>query len=208
VKAIQVRKLLGDALTTLEASRDELRDLDAAIGDGDLGITISGGAAAVRQSMEKLDPGADFASILRTAAKSFAAANPSTMSALVASALLASAREVGDIQDLDRGAAIAMLDAASVAIQTRGGAQLGDKTIVDALIPSLEALRQAGSCSHDALTAMAEAAQRAVADTVSLQSQRGRAAWVGERTVGHADGGATAYLRFLEALLLALPAES
>jgi len=208
VNADQLRALLVGALTTLEASRDELRDLDAAIGDGDLGITVGGGASAVRESVRQLDPGADLALVLRTAAKSFAAANPSTMSALVAGALLAAAREVADTQDLDRETAVAVLDAAIAAIQSRGGAQLGDKTIVDALVPSLKALRQAGPDSRGALGAMADAARLAVADTVSLQSQRGRAAWVGERTVGHADGGATAYLRLLEALLLALPADS
>jgi len=207
VNAKQLRVLLDDALTTLEASRDELRDLDAAIGDGDLGITVSGGAFAVRQSVRQLDPDADLALVLRTAAKSFAAANPSTMSALVAGALLAAARQVADTQELDRETAIAVLDAAIAAIQSRGGAQVGDKTIVDALVPSLEALRQAGPDTREALGAMADAARLAVADTASLQSQRGRAAWVGERTVGHADGGATAYLRLLEAFLRALPAE-
>ena len=208
MNADQLRALLAGALTTLEASPDELRDLDAAIGDGDLGITVSGGASAVRESVRQLDPGADLALVLRTAAKSFAAANPSTMSALVAGALLAAAREVAGTQDLDRETAVVVLDAAIAAIQSRGGAQLGDKTIVDALVPSLKALRQAGPDSRGALGAMADAARLAVADTVSLQSQCGRAAWVGERTVGHADGGATAYLRLLEALLLALPADS
>jgi dihydroxyacetone kinase-like protein len=207
VNAQQLRALLDDALTTLEASRDELRDLDAAIGDGDLGITVSSGSFAVRESLRQLEPDADLASVFRTAAKSFAAANPSTMSALVAGALLAAARQVVDRPTMDRESATDVLDAATAAIQSRGGAQLGDKTIVDALVPSLAALRQAGPDAREALTAMADAARLAVTDTAALQSQRGRAAWVGERTVGHADGGATAYLRLLEALLRALPAQ-
>lgn len=208
MNANQLRVLLDHALTTLEASRDELRDLDAAIGDGDLGITVSGGAFAVRESVRQLDQDANLALVLRTAAKSFAAANPSTMSALVAGALLAAARQVAEQLDLDRETATAVLEAAIGAIQSRGGAQLGDKTIVDALVPSLEALRQAGPDTREALGEMADAARLAVADTASLQSQRGRAAWVGERTVGHADGGATAYLRLLEAFLRALSAEA
>ena len=207
MNADQLRTLLDDALTTLEASRDELRDLDAAIGDGDLGITVSGGAFAVREKLRQLGSDADLALVLRTAAKSFAAANPSTMSALVASALLAAARPVADKSELDRAGALAMLEAAVEAIQSRGGAQLGDKTIVDALVPSLQALRQSGPDPREALGAMADAARLAVAETALLQSQRGRAAWVGARTIGHADGGATAYLRLLEALLRARSAE-
>lgn len=207
MNAQELRAVLDDALTTLEASRDELRDLDAAIGDGDLGITVSSGSFAVRESLRQLEPDADLALVFRTAAKSFAAANPSTMSALVASALLAGARRVAEGQTLDRSTATALLEAAIAAIQSRGGAQLGDKTIVDALVPSLDALRLAPPDVRVALADMADAAERAVAETASLQSQRGRAAWVGERTVGHADGGATAYLRLLQALLRALPAE-
>lgn len=208
MNAQQLRVLLDDALVTLETSRDELRDLDAAIGDGDLGITVSGGAVAIRESVRQLDPDADLALVLRTAARSFAAANPSTMSALVAGALLASARQVADQPNLDRETATAVLEAATGAIQSRGGAQRGDKTIVDALIPSLEALRQSGPGTRQALSEMVDAARLAVAETASLQSQRGRAAWVGERTVGHADGGATAYLRLLEAFLRSLPASA
>jgi len=92
------------------------------------------------------------------------------------------------------------LEAATIAIQPRGGAQLGDKTIVDALHPTIEVLKAAGPDDRAALAAMIDAARHAVAETALLRSQRGRAAWVGDRTVGHPDGGATAYLRFLEAI--------
>jgi len=200
VNATELRALLADALVTLEASRDELRDLDAAIGDGDLGITVSSGARSVRQSLGELSPQAGIAVMLRTAGQRFASANPSTMSALVAGGLFAAARQVGDADNLDRAGAVQLLKAVTTAIQTRGGAQLGDKTIIDALYPSLQALEEAGPDDRAALASMIGAARQAVTDTASLRSQRGRAAWVGERTVGHADGGATAYLRFLEAI--------
>jgi dihydroxyacetone kinase-like protein len=204
VNAEELRALLDDALITMEACRDELRDLDAALGDGDLGITVSSGAQAVREGLRELPADATIADVLRVAGQRFASANPSTMSALVAGGLFAAAKRVGDPSSLDRAGGVLILEAATSAIETRGGAQLGDKTIVDALHPSLEALRAAGADDRVALAAMIDAARQAVADTALLQSRRGRAAWLGDRTVGHPDGGATAYLRLLEAIARAM----
>jgi dihydroxyacetone kinase-like protein len=205
VNGSALRALLGDALLRLEDSRDELRALDAAIGDGDLGITVAGGAKAVRQALDSEQP-TEPAAVLRCAAKSFAKANPSTMSGLAAAALLASAKEIDGATDLDRALATQLAETSAATIVARGGAQLGDKTILDALLPSIDALREAPADSAAALAAMTKAAQAGVDATTGLASQRGRAAWVGERSVGHPDGGATAYLRLLESLAAAWPA--
>lgn len=196
----QLVQALSGALVGLQSSREELRALDAAIGDGDLGITVAEGAKAVVAGLEGLPRPAGLADVLRTAAKQFASANPSTMAALVASGLLAAAKAVGDGNELDRAGALALGRAAAGAIARRGGAELGDKTVLDALLPSLDALEKAQGTTAEAVAAMVVAAEKGVAATASLQGQRGRSAWVGERGVGHPDGGATAYLRFLEAL--------
>lgn len=193
-------RLLDDVLLTLEATRDELRDLDAAIGDGDLGITVSEGARAAREGLRELVEPVTPAQVLRSVAQRFATANPSTMAALVAAGLLAGARAIGDADEIDRLGAQTLLEQATAKIRERGKAELGDKTIVDALVPTLEALTGAGPDDREALAAMIAAAQEAVTATTALQSRRGRAAWVGERTIGHADGGATAYLRLLQAI--------
>lgn len=207
MNAEQLRTVLVDAFVTLEASKDELRDLDAAIGDGDLGITVSSGARAAREGIASLPRDATPVLILRTVAQRFASANPSTMSALVATGLIAGVKQVQDEETLDRADAVLVLRAAIEAIQDRGGARVGDKTIVDALVPSLAALESAGPSSREALASMQAAASQAVKETAGLQSMRGRAAWVGERSVGHPDAGATAFLRLLEALARALPAD-
>jgi dihydroxyacetone kinase-like protein len=201
----ELRDVLRDALGRLESSRDELRDLDAAIGDGDLGITVAGGAAAVRAELEAASGPTTPAEVLRAVARRFASANPSTMSALVASALLGAAKAIGDVTDLDRAAAVTVAQTAADRIAERGGAQLGDKTLLDALVPSVDALRDAPADARQALDRMIGAARLGVESTTALQSQRGRAAWVGERSIGHPDGGATAYLRFLESLRAAWP---
>jgi dihydroxyacetone kinase-like protein len=184
----------------LEQSREELRDLDAAIGDGDLGITVGDGAVAISATLSSSGSSESFAAVLRSCAKAFSEANPSTLSALIAGGLLAAAKSVGTGENVDRAMALQLGEAAMENIQTRGGAALGDKTILDAMAPSLDVLRSSEGSERDVLAGMIDAAREGVFSTINVQSQRGRAAWVGERTVGHADGGATAYVRFLEAL--------
>jgi dihydroxyacetone kinase-like protein len=185
------------ALSHLEGCADELRDLDAALGDGDLGVTVASGCRAVREALAGLSGDALPAQVLKAAAGAFAKANPSTMAALVGGALLAAARELGEADELDRTAALAVGRAAAESISTRGKAQVGDKTVLDALVPSLDAMAAA---AENPLAAGAAAARQAVEDTRSLQSMRGRASWMGERSKGLQDPGATAYLRFLEGL--------
>jgi dihydroxyacetone kinase-like protein len=199
VNAAGLQALLATALLGLEQSRDELRALDAAIGDGDLGITVASGAQAAREALSTQQATTP-AEVLRTVARAFAKANPSTMSALVATGLLAAARELGVRDDVDRAAAVGVVRHAATAIAARGGAESGDKTVLDAILPSADALEAAGPDNLAALRDMVNAARNGVESTTALRAQRGRAAWVGARSEGHADGGATAYLRLLENL--------
>jgi dihydroxyacetone kinase-like protein len=185
------------ALTHLEGCADELRDLDAALGDGDLGVTVRAGCRAVREALAELPDDVLPAQVLKAAAGAFAKANPSTMAALVGGALLAAARGLGDAADLDRAGAVAVGRSAADSIATRGKAQVGDKTVLDALVPSLDAMEAA---TDSPLAAGVAAARQGVEETRSLQSMRGRASWLGERSKGLQDPGATAYVRFLEGL--------
>lgn len=189
--------LLDAALQRLAESKEELRDLDAALGDGDLGITVSKGCEAVRERLAGMS-GAPPADVIRAAGTAFATANPSTMAALVGGALLAAAKAVSDRGDLNHDDALRLARAAAESVAARGKAEIGDKTMLDAIVPSVDVL--AAAQGELPLPGMVEAAGRAVAETTPLQSKRGRAAWVGERSIGHADPGATAYLRLLEAL--------
>lgn len=192
---------LDRALARLADSREELRELDAALGDGDLGITVSTGAEAVRARLAELaDPAPR--DVLRSAAMAFSGANPSTFAALVGGGLLAAAK-AADGGEFSGQQAVAIGRAVIDSITTRGKAQAGDKTVLDALVPSvdvLESMVAQGETAAVTLDAMVSSASDAVAATASLQSRRGRASWIGERSVGHPDPGATAYLRFLEAL--------
>jgi dihydroxyacetone kinase-like protein len=194
----ELRVLLDRALELVAKNEDELRDLDSAIGDGDLGITVSRGAQAARRSIASLPPGATPSEIIRTLATAIASANPSSFAALVATGLLAASRSVAASDSLTASDVITMAQQVIPAIANRGKAEVGDKTVLDALVPSIAALEAAAP--DGALEAMIAAARKGIEDTASAVSRKGRAAWLGERTIGHPDPGATAYLRFLEAL--------
>jgi phosphoenolpyruvate---glycerone phosphotransferase subunit DhaL len=194
----ELRTLLDRAFEILAESADELRDLDAAVGDGDLGVTVRGGASAARQAMRSLPDAAIPADVFRTLATAISSANPSSFAALVATALLAAARSVAGSQSLTRDDVVTIAQQATAAVEKRGKSALGDKTVLDALIPSVRALE--ATASDAGLAAMIAAARKGIDDTTPSVSRRGRAAWLGERAQGHPDPGAVAYLRFLEAL--------
>jgi phosphoenolpyruvate---glycerone phosphotransferase subunit DhaL len=199
----ELRALLGRVLPDLAESREELRDLDAAIGDGDLGITVAEGAAAAVTALDALPTGATPAEVIRAVGPAVARANPSTFAALIAGALLAAAREVSDAEAIGTREAILIGRTAAAAIAARGKSAVGDKTILDALVPSLDAAE--GDPSDPLRDALA-AARAGLEATRDMTSRRGRASWIGERTRGHLDPGAAAYVRFLEAVSAAVPA--
>jgi dihydroxyacetone kinase-like protein len=148
--------------------------------------------------LEKLPEDATPTDLARTCAKAFASANPSTMAALVAGALLAGSRVWEGRTDIGLPDAAEFTDAAARSIAQRGKTQVGDKTILDGIAAAAEALAAAADPA-EAMTAAVDAASRAVEDTKGLQSRRGRASWLQERSIGLADPGATAFLRFLQA---------
>ena len=184
-------------LSELVTHADELRDLDQALGDGDLGITISLGANAVIEALDAIPEESTPAEIARAAAKAFANANPSTMAALVAGGLLAGSKSWADVEDVDVAAAARFVLAAGDNIAQRGKTQLGDKTILDAIMPAADALAAAPDGTAGLASAI-EAAEKAVVETRDLQSRRGRASWLQERSIGLQDPGATAMWRFLQ----------
>lgn len=197
-----VQNITG-SLEKLKESADELRDLDQELGDGDLGITITLGADAVIEALKDLPAESTPAEVARAAAKAFASANPSTMAALVAGGLLAGSKIWGTSTDIDTQSASEFVLAAAANISARGKAQLGDKTILDSLIPAGEALGSSTEPSA-ALNAALEASEQGVEDTKAMQARRGRASWLQERSIGLQDPGATALFRYLEAWKVAL----
>lgn len=196
----QMTEIIIHTLDQMGSSTDELARLDAELGDGDLGVTVARGSEAVMTALADLDEQAAPAEVLKVAAKAFANANPSTFAALTGGALLNAARSVKGVTALDVDQGVAIARAAADSVATRGKAQVGDKTVLDALLPAVEAMEAATGPPVTVITAGAEAARGGLDQSSALQSQKGRAAWLGERSRGTADPGATAFVRFMEAL--------
>lgn len=193
----ELKSAISSTMALFETNADELRDLDAALGDGDLGITASSGAQAVIAALATLDDDLAPSDVAKACAKAFANANPSTMAALVAGALLAGSKVWAGTSEVGLAEGIEFIQAGVDSISTRGKSVQGDKTILDAMIPAVEALRAADDTASG-LDAAIVAAANGVADTKEMQSRRGRASWLQERSIGLQDPGATAFLRFLE----------
>lgn len=198
MRGIELNQHIRASLALLIESADELRDLDQALGDGDLGITVTAGSRAVIAELEQLGDGATPTEIARTAAKAFANANPSTMAALVAGALLSGSRAWEGKDEIGLPEASAFVAAAAASIAHRGKTEVGDKTILDGIVAAADALASAGD-PVEGMSSACDAAARAVRETTDLQSRRGRASWLQERSIGLPDPGATAFWRFLEA---------
>lgn len=193
----ELSRSIRRCLEVFNGYADELGDLDQALGDGDLGVTVSLGSHAVDDALASLPETATPTEVVLACAKAFANANPSTMAALVAGALLAGSRTLGDAAQIGPEQVGPFALAAAQSISQRGKSQVGDKTILDAMFPAAEAIINTDD-PGDRLDAAIEAARAGVEKSTSLQSRRGRASWLQERSIGLQDPGATAYLRFLE----------
>jgi dihydroxyacetone kinase-like protein len=193
----ELRAVLQAALPTLAAAGPEIGQLDADVGDGDLGVTIVATCSAVAVALAALDrPTA--ADVVRATAAA-GTANPSTLATLLSAGLSATAPILDDVDDIDRSVAIAFGERLGATMGRLGRSGPGDKTVLDPLIAALEAVRSADPAAAPLPIAI-DAARAAVVATADLEPRRGRAAWQGERAIGHPDPGAVAFVRFLEAL--------
>ncbi|MDX2007041.1 MAG: DAK2 domain-containing protein [Meiothermus sp.] len=195
---------LNRAANRLVAMRDQLNTLDAAMGDGDSGLTAEKGATGLLEYLTTNPPSADLGKWLAQAGMAYNKAAPSTMGALVATAFMRAGKEVMGKPDLAAEDLAKMFLAASLGIQERGKAKPGDKTIVDAMHPAAEAFGAAVAAgdSLEAAGAKAlEAARRGRDAAIPLRSMMGRANWVGERTEGRPDPGTVLFVGALEAVM-------
>lgn len=192
------------AADAVEASRDELCRLDAGAGDGDHGVTMALAARAVRQAIAAA-PDASSAELVTKLALAMGsvggAIGPVYASALIG--IAATLRGVPAAQALTVAQVLACGEAAEAAIIGIGHAKPGDKTILDALHPAVEALRHAhrsGAGLGEALNAAATAAREGAESTAAMIAQVGRASRLGERSRGLADPGASSFALIMGSL--------
>jgi len=188
--------------TSVRAERDHLVQLDAAIGDGDHGINMTRGFEAVVQALGA-DKGSPPGRLLIIAGRTLVSTVGGASGPLWGSALRAGGRVLGDETTFDGAQLAEVLAAALASVKDLGTAALGDKTMVDALEPAVETLRARiadGEPLPQALEAAAEAAEAGMRGTIPLQARKGRASYLGERSVGHQDPGATSTALIVRAL--------
>lgn len=185
----------------LHEQRTYLTELDAAIGDADHGINMDRGFTAV---MEKLahTGDADSASILKTVGATLVSTVGGASGPLYGTAFLRAGTALAGKHELQPEDVVAAFTAAVEGIQSRGRAQRGEKTMLDALGPALDALKAAldsGQGLAAALGAAADAAEAGATATIPLLATKGRASYLGERSIGHQDPGATSSALLLRA---------
>ena len=189
------------------AERDMLNRLDAATGDGDHGSSISGALALAVQHIGALEEPSLHA-IWLTTAKALLNGMGGASGAIFGTFFLKGAARLKDVERISQADMAALLEAGLAVVQMRGGAQVGDKTMVDALAPAVAAFAAAADFPS-AWRAAADAAATGAESTRDMLARQGRAKYLGERALGHADPGATTIaLMFVAAAQRALPPSS
>ena len=200
MNAQELRQRLIAALSILDESSDELRELDSAVGDGDLGVTVHAIVTAAQSALQVLPAGVTPEELLTLMGATVSTANPSTFGSLVGAGIGAGAKAVSGTTDLSQEDLVRFGFAVTESIARRGKSGVGDKTVLDAMIPSLEALEDTDARGVAALELAIAAATVSIELTAGDVAKKGRASWAGERGIGTPDAGAVAYLRFLQAL--------
>jgi len=186
----------------VRAERDHLVQLDAAIGDGDHGTNMVRGFEAVVQALDS-DGGSPPGKLLVLAGRTLVSTVGGASGPLWGSALRSGGRVLGDQPSFDGAQLVEVLAAALASVKDLGTAAVGDKTMVDALEPAVETLRARltdGASLEEALDDAAAAAETGMRSTIPLQARKGRASYLGERSVGHQDPGATSTALIMRAL--------
>ena len=193
ISASDVRAWIARYAEDVAEHRAELVKLDTAIGDGDHGTNMDRG---MRKAVEKLDglEGDDIGALLKAVGMALVSSVGGAAGPLYGTLFLQMGTASAGREELDLAGWADALEAGVKGVQARGKAEPGDKTMVDALLPAVAALREAeqdGAALGDALRRSADAAEEGMRATIPLEARKGRASYLGPRSVGHQDPGAT-----------------
>jgi len=186
----------------VEANKEYLTQLDAAVGDGDHGINMQRGMSAVIAKVDTQAGEQDVGALLKTVGMTLVSTVGGAGGPLYGTLFLQMGTATAGKSELSPDDWAAALEAGIAGVQARGKAEPGDKTMIDALLPGRDALTAAlggGATFADALRQSAAAAEQGMRDTIPLVARKGRASYLGERSAGHQDPGATSSHLLLEA---------
>jgi dihydroxyacetone kinase-like protein len=193
ITSVDVVDCLHKMAEVLGENKEYLTDLDAAIGDADHGINMDRGFQTVLKKLPGVED-KDAGTILKAVGMALVSSVGGAGGPLYGTAFMQAGTAVVGKHELQAEDIWVILDAALKGVVMRGKANLGDKTMVDAISPAVAAMREAldnGADTAEALEKAAAAAEKGMHDTIPLLAKKGRASYLGERSIGHQDPGAT-----------------
>ena len=201
----KVIAILKNIIAAIEENAQFLTDLDAAIGDNDHGINMARGFKKVDADLPGL-AGKDIGAILKKVGMDLVSTVGGSSGPLYGTAFMKAGAKAAGKNEISLEDFIVMMDEAIGGVQLRGKAVKGEKTMLDAMIPAQEAMKAAAAGGADAaavLQAGVKAAEEGVEYTKTIIATKGRASYLGERSIGHQDPGATSFTVILQAIAAA-----
>lgn len=198
----QMAAIIEGMAKKIEAEKDYLTQLDNEIGDGDHGINLARGFQAVEKKLPSL-AGGDIGALLKGVGMQLVSTVGGASGPLYGTAFMKAGMACKGLTELDGPQFVKALEAAVDGIKMRGKATEGEKTMLDALCPALKVMQDevaAGKSLKEALQDAAAAAEKGVEYTKTIIATKGRASYLGERSLGHQDPGATSSLYLLQVL--------
>lgn len=198
----QMAAIVEGMAKKIEAEKDYLTQLDNEIGDGDHGINLARGFEAVEKKLPSL-AGGDIGALLKGVGMQLVSTVGGASGPLYGTAFMKAGMACKGLTEIDGPAFVKAMEAAVDGIKMRGKATEGEKTMLDALCPALKVLQDdvtAGKSLKEALQDAAQAAEKGVEYTKTIIATKGRASYLGERSLGHQDPGATSSLYLLQVL--------
>lgn len=198
----QMAAIIEGMAKKIEAEKDYLTQLDNEIGDGDHGINLARGFEAVEKKLPSL-AGGDIGALLKGVGMQLVSTVGGASGPLYGTAFMKAGMACKGLTELDGPAFVKAMEAAVDGIKMRGKATEGEKTMLDALCPALKVMQAevaAGKSLKEALQDAAAAAEKGVEYTKTIIATKGRASYLGERSLGHQDPGATSSLYLLQVL--------
>ena len=200
IQATDIKKALKAVSATMDAHKDELVALDAHSGDGDLGLSMSAGYRAVVTAADSSEE-RDLGRLMLALSKAFNEAAPSSLGTITSVGMMGMAKALKGTEEATLAQFAAAMDAGLANIMEKAKSKPGERTILDSLHPGIQALRQhAGEDAKAAWRAAADAAAAGCEETRTMMPVHGRAAYYGDKTQGHLDGGAVVGKLLFESL--------
>ncbi len=195
-----IKSIIRDLKIIMDEKRDYLIELDSAMGDGDLGITMTKGFTAANEEAERSEetvPGKLLMKLGMVMAKSA----PSTMGTLMATGFMRGGKAISETETIGLAELASFFEAFANGIMERGKSKPGNKTVVDILYPAAQTLLEAeknNDSLEEGITKAFKAARQGLEDSKQMKAQYGRAAYYQDDSVGKQDAGATVGLFFIE----------